>query len=406
MYTNFSGNMGIVGTPVIDTARALLYFVTRSTNGMTYAQDLHAVDLHSGAEAAGSPRRITATYAGNGDGSVNNVIGFDAQKQNQRQALTLVNGIVYVTFSSHCDWGPYHGWIFGYDAATLQRLIVYNNTPNGYAGGLWESGMGMAADPQGNLYVVSGNGTVGDGGDETKLINRGNSAVKLTPAGATLQVTSYFTPFDYQAQNDVDLDYGTMGAFLIPNSNYFLTGGKNGSLYLLNKDAMGGWTASADQVQQVVPLGASANMHCQPAYYGGSATEFVYVWSENDYLRAIPFERGGNQLNRGGEIDFQGVGGPGGQSGAVLSVSSNGMTAGTGILWASYATAGDAESFVLPGILRAFDASDVTRELWNNRMNAPRDSAGTYAKFAPPTVANGHVYLPTFSNKVVVYGLR
>ncbi len=370
-YTNFSGNLGVVGTPV-----------------------------------AGGPVRITATYAGNGDGSVNNVIGFDAQKQNQRQGLTLANGIVYVTFASHCDWGPYHGWILGYDAATLQRRVVYNDTPNGYAGGLWESGMGMAADAQGNLYVVTGNGTVGDSSDPTSLTNRGESALKLTPSGSTLQVASYFTPADYQALNDTDIDYGTMGSLLIPNSSYFLTGGKDGNLYLVNKDNMGGWVSSSNQVQQVVPLGSGSNMHCQAAYYKGSTKEFIYVWSENDALRAIPFDRGSNLLDRTGEIDYSGLGGPTGQSGAVLSVSSNGSTDGTGILWASYAKSGDAESFVSPGILRAFDASDVTKELWNNQQNPARDGAGMYAKFSPPTIANGHVYLPTFSNKVVVYGLR
>ncbi len=405
-YTNFAGNIGIVGTPVIDAAKQLVYFVARSTSGTgAFVQDLHAVNVVGGNDVAGSPVRITATATGNGDGSVNNVIVFDAQTQNQRQGLTLQNGIVYVTFSSHCDWAPYHGWILGFDAATLQQRVVYNDTPNGYAGGMWESGMGMAADPQGSLYVVTGNGTVGDSGAPTSLTNRAESALKLTSSGSTLQVASYFTPADFQALNDSDLDYGTMGSLLIPNSNYFLTGGKDGNLYLLNKDNMGGWVSSANQVQQVVPLGPNANMHCQAAYYQASTKEFVYVWSENDVLRAIPFDRNSNLLNRTGEIDFT-AGGPTGQSGAVLSVSSNGSKDGTGILWASYAYSGDAESFVTPGILRAFDATDVTRELWNNHQNLSRDGAGTYAKFSAPTIANGHVYLPTFFNKVVVYGLR
>src|SRR6266576_3850850 len=174
-YTNFSGNIGIVGTPVIDATNQVIYFVARGTSagsngsGGAYAQELHAV---------------------NSDGSVNNVVGFDSQRANQRQALTLVNGVVYVSFSSHCDWGPYHGWILGYDAATLQSRVVYNDTPNGYAGGLWESGMGMAADAQGNLYVVTGNGTVGDSTDPTAPGNRGESALKLTPSGSSLQVAS------------------------------------------------------------------------------------------------------------------------------------------------------------------------------------------------------------------------
>ncbi len=404
-YQDFSGNIGIVGTPVIDAARGTMYFVARSTTGSTFVQYLHAVNIVDGNEIAGSPTAITATYSGNGDGSVNGVIAFDAQRQNQRQGLTLLNGLVYVTFSSHCDWGPYHGWILGYDAATLQQQVVYNATPNGYAGGMWESGTGMAADAQGNLYVVTGNGTVGDAADPTSPTNRAESALKLTPAGSTLQVASYFTPYDYQYLNDNDLDYGGMGGFLIPNSGYYLTGAKDGTLYLLNKDDMGGYLPSSNQVQQVVPLGASANMHCQTAYYKGSSKEFIYIWSENDPLRAITFDRASNLLDPQSQVVFSGVG-PTGQSGAVLSVSSNGSKDGTGILWASYAFSGDAEHNVSPGILRAFDANDVTKELWDNRQNVARDGAGNYAKFSAPTIANGHVYLPTFSNRVVVYGLR
>src|SRR6266513_1491252 len=406
-YQDFSGNIGIVGTPVIDAARGAggtMYFVARSTTGSAFVQHLHAVSIVDGSELAGSPTAITASDSGNGDGSVNGVIAFDAQRQNQRQGLTLLNGIVYVTFSSHCDWGPYHGWILGYDAATLQQQVVYNATPNGYAGGMWESGTGMAADATGNLYVVTGNGTVGDSADPTSLTNRAESAVKLTPTGSTLRVASYFTPYDYQYLNDYDLDYGGMGAFLIPNSSLYLTGAKDGNLYLLNRDAMGGYLPSSNQVQQVVSLSSDANMHCQAAYYKGAAKEFVYVWSENDLLRAIEFDRASNLLLPQSQI-LSSAAGPTGQSGAVLSVSSNGSQDGSGILWASYASSGDAEHDVRPGILRALDANDIRKELWNNQQNS-RDAAGNYAKFAAPTIANAHVYLPTFSNRVVVYGLQ
>ena len=404
-YNNFSASIGIVGTPVIDPDRQIMYFVARSMlPPNSYAQFLHAIDIVTGNDVGG-PVIVSAAATGNGDGNVGGVITFDAQKQNQRSGLTLANGIVYISFSSHCDWGPYHGWILGYDATTLARRIVYNATPNGYAGGMWESGMAMAVDAQGNLLVVTGNGTVGDSGDPANLRNRGSSALKLTPSGATLQVASYFTPYDYQMQNDYDLDYGTMGSLLIPNSNYFLTGGKDGSLYVLDKDNMGGFRAGANLIQQHVPLNPNANMHAQAAYYKGSAKQFIYIWSENDPLRAIPFDPGTNLLDRSGEIDHSGSG-PTGQSGAVLSVSSNGSTDGTGILWASHAFSGDAESFTSPGVLHAFDANDVSHELWNNHQNFARDGAGMYAKFAAPTIANGHVYLPTFSNKVAVYGLR
>ena len=403
-YQDFSFNIGIVGTPVIDATTGRIYFVTRGTDGASvYVQHLHAINVVDGSEVAGSPTQITASVPGNGDGSVNGIVTFDAQKQNQRQGLTLMNGTVYVSFSSHCDWGPYHGWILGYDASTLQQRVVYNDTPNGYAGGMWESGAGMAADA-GNLYVVTGNGTVGDAGDPTNLKNRGSSALKLTPSGNTLSVASYFTPYNYADLNNWDLDYGGMGSLLIPNSTLFLTGGKDGNLYLLDRDNMGGYQSSSNNVHQVVALGSNnINMHCQAAYYKGGSNEFVYVWSENDPLRAIPMTPTGLLALNSEMIST--VPGPTGQSGAILSVSSNGAKAGTAILWASYAWTGDAEHEVRPGILRAFDANDVNNELWDNQQN-PSDAAGTYAKFSAPTIANGHVYLPTFSNKVVVYGLR
>ncbi len=403
-YQDFSLDMGIVGTPVIDETTQTIYFVARSTDGSSFVQYLHAVNIVNGREISGSPVKITATYDGNGAGSVNNKITFDAQKQNQRQGLTLANGVVYITFSSHCDWGPYHGWILGYNTGTLQQEVVYNNTPNGYAGGMWESGAGMAADAQGNLYVVSGNGTVGANGDPTNLTNRGESALKLKPSGSTLTVESYFTPYNYQDLNKSDLDYGSMGSFLIPNSNYFFTGGKDGNIYLVNKDNMGGYQASANQIQQTIQLGSNFNMHCQPAYFKGSSNEYAYVWSENDQLRAIPFNRTSNTFDDGKTI-VSNVAGPKGQNGAMLSVSSNGSQDGTGILWASFASSGDAEHSVSPGILVALDANDVTKELWDSHQNAQHDDAGNYAKFSPPTIANGHVYLPTFSNQVVVYGL-
>ena len=403
-YFDFSGNIGIVGTPVIDSAAKTIYFVARSTGGSSFVQYLHAVNILDGSEQPGSPVKITATYPGNGDGNSNNVVSFDPQRNNQRAALTLVNGIVYVTFSSHCDWGPYHGWILGYNASSLQQQIVYNDTPTGGDGGIWQSGTGMAADAQGSLYVVVGNGTVGLNGDPTNPTNRGESAMKLTPSSTALTVSSYFTPFNYQFLEDNDLDFGTMGAFLIPNSNYYFTSCKDGNIYLLNKNNMGGFTVGSNQVQQIITLSSNSNMHCQPAYGKGATYEFVYIWPENDQLRAFPFDRSSNTFNIANEV-ISTVSGPTGQNGGMLSVSSNGSTAGSGIVWAAYAASGDAEHTVSPGVLRAFDASDITKELWNNNASSA-DNAGYYAKFASPTIANGKVFLATFSNKVVVYGLK
>lgn len=416
-YNNFSNNIGIVGTPVIDSASQTIYLVTRSTNGTHFEQDLHAVNIVNGNEEVGSPIAIAASVPGTGDGSTDGTVSFDPMRNNQRMGLALVNGVVYIVFSSHCDWNPYHGWILGYNEHTLQQVIVYNDTPDGENGGIWESGMGIAADTQGNLYVTTGNGTVGQGNDftptgngtsdngpnpdPTNLRNRSESALKLTPSGGSLLVSSFFTPYDYYNLNNNDLDYGVMGTFLIPNSSYYFTGGKDGNIYLLNKDNMGGYTSGINQVQQTISI--SASMHCQPAYYKGSSKEFVYVWSENDQLRALTFNRASNTFDNNQIVSIDN--GPTGQSGAELSVSSNGTLDGTGILWATYASSGDAESSTCPGILRAFDANDITKELWNSIM-IPGDNLGKFAKFCPPTIADGHVYMATFSGEVVVYGLK
>ena len=416
-YMDISHNIGIIGTPVIDSVSKNIYFVARSTDGLMFNQYLHAVDIVSGNERPGSPVMLSANVTGNGDGSVNNMVSFDPLRNNQRQGLTLVNGIVYITFSSHCDWNPYHGWILGYDAQTLQQKIVYNDTPTGENGGIWECGQGMAADVQGNLYVTTGNGTVGQGNyftttgngtndkgtnpNPSDLTNRAESALKLTPSGSTLQVSSFFTPSNYLNLNIDDLDYGVLGTFLIPNSNFYFTGCKDGNLYLLDKDNMGGYSITSNQVWQTVPV--NAGLHCQPTYYKGSSAEYVYVWSENDQLRALSFNRSTNTFMTNQIVST--VSGPTGGSGADLAVSSNGNIDGTGILWANYAISGDAGHEISPGVLRAFDASDITKELWNSQINAA-DNQGSYAKFASPTIANGHVYLATFSNKVVVYGLK
>jgi hypothetical protein len=409
-YSNFTNNFGIVGTPVIDSLSQSMYFVARSTDGNKYYQFLHSINIVNGNEQPGSPVEIKASVAGTGSASQNNIINFDPLRNNQRQGLTLVKGVVYITYSSHADWSPYHGWIIGYDSHTLKQVTVYNDTPDGENGGIWESGMGMAADQLGNLYVTTGNGTVGltIGGsqndassDPSNLKNRGESSLKLTPSGTTLSVKSFFTPSNYLDLNINDADYGSMGAFLIPGSSYFFTGGKDGNIYLLNKDNMGGYSSSSNQVQQDIPV--SGSLHSQPSYYKGRSNEFVYVWSEFDQLRALSFDRSSNTFS---DIQILStVQGPVGEQGANLSVSSNGTLDGTGILWAVYPKDVVTTDVTGPGILRAFDANDITRELWNTTQNS-NDSPGIYAKFCPPTIANGHVYLATFSNQVVVYGLK
>lgn len=402
-YNDFSGNMGIVGTPVIDSTTGTLYVVARSVQAAsnTYYQYLHALDITTGMPKPGSPVLITATVNGNGDGSVNGKVSFNAQKQNQRPGLLLVNDMVYIAWASHCDWGPYHGWVIGYDKNTLQQKYVYNTTPDGYFGGIWMSGGGPAADESGNLYVSVGNGSVGKNGNPADLTNRSESALKLTPS---LQLSSFFTPKNFEVLEGADLDFGVTQIMLLPGTNRAITGVKDGKLYLLDRDNMGGYNAATDNVVQTINLGSNAFLRSALSYYKGEQKEMVYSWSENSLLRAFSYSRSTNMFDLSATVS-SGIQGPTGNSGAMLSVSSNGSADSTAVLWAVYAANGDANQSVRPGILRAIDASDITKELWNSNTD-PDDVPGNYAKFNCPTIVNGKVYLATFSNQLVVYGLR
>ena len=245
-YNDFSGNMGIVSTPVIDPVAGTIYMVARSKEfGTTFVQRLHALDIRTGQERTNSPVVITATYPGNGAGNVGGVITFDPARQNQRAALSLVNGVVYITWASHCDLGPYHGWVMGYDATNLTRVVVYNDSPNGNNAGIWMSGEGISADTNGNLYLSVGNGSVGYNGNPRDTINRGESFLKLTRSGGTLNVASWFTPYNYQALENGDIDLGSAGIILIPGTTLAFSGGKQGVGYLVNRDNMGGLSFSS-----------------------------------------------------------------------------------------------------------------------------------------------------------------
>ncbi len=404
-YRDFSGNMGIVGTPVIDSVSGVLYVVARSTVDSLsgFVQYLHALNIATGAEMPNSPRLITAQVKGNGDGNINGVITFDALKQNQRCGLLLTDGKIFITYASHCDWGPFHGWILGYDKTTLEQKVVYNNTPEGYNGGIWMSGGAPSVDENGNIYVASGNGSMGTINNPSDLINRSESAVKLVPSGNTLTTATFFSPKNYLTLEGGDLDFGVTQMLLIPNTKLVMTGCKDGSLYLMNRDNMGGYNAESDNVIQAIRLGNNAHLHTTLTYYKGSQKEYVYAWSENIALKAFPFDRKTNTFDLSNTIN-SGSQGPIGNSGAFTSVSSNGSVDSTAILWASFAANGDANQSVRPGILIAFDATDVTKELWNSSQE-PTDNAGDYAKFNCPTIANGKVYLATFSKRFVVYGL-
>lgn len=409
-YYDFSGNMGIVGTPVIDTSSHTIYVVSRSvtkSSPFIFVQYLHAIDLYTGTDKT-APVYINAVVPGTGEGA--STVTFNQQTENQRPALLLYQGVVFICWASHCDWEPYHGWIIGYDASTLAQKYVYNASPNGGLAGIWMSGQAPAVDDDGFIYVSTGNGTVGTNGIPNDTVNRGESLLKLSTASGELKVVDFFTPGDYDYLNQYDLDYGVDGVLLIPNSHLSLSGSKESYLYLINNTKMGGAVTDNSNVLQLLDLNASYNgekhIHGSPAYFKDDrGKEYVYGWAENGLLKQFPFQRSTLLFDTLNKITGNTVL-PQGMPGAMLSVSSHGTDPGSGILWAAHPIDGDANHSVVPGILQAFDATDVSRELWNTNLNGIRDSVGKFAKFVPPTIANGKVYLATFSNKLHVYGLN
>jgi hypothetical protein len=392
-YKDFSGAFGIVGAPVIDPATSTLYVVARTKeNGVNYFQRLHALDLATGLDRPYSPVIIAAT---------NNGVVFDPYKQNQRAGLLLANGYVYITWSSHCDWTPYHGWVIGYNTSNLlQGPVSFNADPSGTAAGIWMSNQGPAADTNGNIYISTGNGTF-DG-----VNNFGESFLKLTQSGTSLTRASWFTPYDWNTLNGKDNDLGSGGLLLIPGTSLLFSGGKGGSLYLVNRDNMGGVGVSADtNIIQSWGIG-SHQIHGGAVWWDSPGGSYAYIWpATSDHLRQYSFDRVAGKFASTNVYSQNAAVGGNGQPGGILALSANGTNVGSGIVWAAVNTVSDANQAVVPGTLHAYNAANVATELWNSDMLSSRDSLGNFAKFVAPTVANGKVYMATFSNRLNVYGL-
>ena len=398
--------VGITGTPVIDfdpvSGSGTIYLVAKSKVDNNYFQNLHALDITTGYPRPGSPVRIQATMNGTGAGSSGGLLSFNPLKQLNRAGLLLLNGVVYIAFGSHCDAHPYHGWVFGYNATTLARMSVFNTTPSGGGSGVWQSGQGLVADANGDIYFMTGNGSFNANTGGTSY---GESFVKLMTPGLT--VSDYFTPKNFSSLNSGDLDLGSAGPLLLPDTTLLAGGGKQGTFYLVDSNLMGHFNAANDQVVQHFQATSRA-IHGSPIYWNSpNGGPLVYLWGDGDRLKAFKFFNGTFQTSpvATGTVQLSGVVGPHSVVGAILSLSANGNTAGSGIVWATHSNDGDANNVTVPGVLRAFDASTVSNELWNSKQNLARDDLGNFAKFCPPTVANGKVYLATFSNQLVVYGL-
>jgi hypothetical protein len=409
--SDINGPIGITSTPVIDVERRTLYCVAKTKESGVYHQRLHALDITSGGERPGSPVEIRASTRGSGyDANKAGIIRFDPLMQLNRPALLLANSRIYIAFGSHCDADPYHGWLLEYDAATLRQTAVFNTTPNGKRGSIWQSGQGAAADESGSVYFITADGSfdADRGGPDLAM-----SFVKLSAAGASLasrgplpagnlSLADWFTPHDEKHLNADDIDLGSGGPMLIPGGSLLVGGGKQGCLYLLNRNHMGKFRRDNDnQIQQVIHKAANGPIHGSPVYWDGPAGPAIYVWGCYDQLKAWKLVQQRSLVLREHSL----LPAPSGVPGGILSISADGSRAGTGIVWASLPFEGHATHQSVWGILRAFDASDLHKELWNSKMNPQRDDLGYFAKFCPPTIANGKVYMATFSNTLVVYGL-
>jgi uncharacterized protein (TIGR03437 family) len=380
--------LGITSTPVIDSQSGTIYVVamTKEVAGSvtTYVHRLHALDVTSGAERPGSPVAIQASVPGSGDGGTTDV--FQPKAYKQRAGLALWNGTVYTAWASHCDIGEYHGWLIAYDEKALSQTAVYNNTPNGNQASFWAGGAAPAVDAAGNLYVVGGNGSFDSSG---KGLDDGESYLKLSTAGS-LALADFFTPFNYASLNQADLDVGSSGVALLPDAagssqhpHLMVGAGKEGRIYLIDRDNLGKvQTGSDSQIVQSLP-GAIGALFGNPAYYNNA----IYFCGVGNSLKAFPILAAKMATSPSSQSPTQ-FGSPG----CVPTISANGAT--EGIVWALDPA----------GMLHAYDASNLATELYNSNQNKTRDALGATIKYSVPAVVNGKVYAGT-QNSLVVYGL-
>lgn len=388
LFPNFhdvSPEIGILSTGAIDLQAGALYIVSETLDGATPLFRLHALDITNGRELMNGPVTIAAQLTGSGAESNNGTIAFDPMWHIQRPGLLLANGSVYFSFGSHGDQSPWHGWLFRYTASDLsQAPFVFNTTPAGEGGAIWQSGRGLAADETGSLYVITGNG------DYDGVSNFSESVLKLS--GDNLTLRGWYTPANWQDMTESDADLSA-GAALVPGTHFVVGGDKSGILYLVNGDSMGGIGGPA-QSFWAAETGGIFNF----ALWSQGSVTYVFIPELFGSLKCYAITSGkfGTlpvSLSTGTSIETPFLG---------MSISANGAQDGSGILWV---TTGNLGADGLPGTLHAYDASNLENELWNSDMTQGPDALGMFAKFVNPTVANGKVYVPTWSNTVAVYGL-
>jgi outer membrane protein assembly factor BamB len=389
---NVVGNVGILGTPVIDAAGRAIFFVARTRENGAYLQRLHKLDLATGKDLH-APAVIEASVKSSHKDAVQGTLRFDPKAGNQRAGLALVNGSVVIAWASHEDIEPYHGWVMAYDAATLKPNGAFCVTPEGSEGGIWQSGRAPAVGADGSIYFEVGNG------DWDGVRNFGTSVLRFVVGQKGLALEDFFTPHDYAALNEGDWDIGSTGPMLIPGTNRLIAGSKKGIVYVLDGHKLGHMTPDDHElIQQFDTRGG--RMLPGPAYWVGPDGPAMYQWSESDFLRAYRVRDGVIDGQAGAKGATASKGSPGGS----ISVSSDGSKRGTGIVWGTITSGGSADHGNTGGALYAFNA-ETLELLWSSQANAKRDRLGTLMKFVVPVVAGGKVYIPNFDNSVVVYGL-
>ena len=399
--------IGITSTPVIDPSTGTIYVVGKTKESETYVQRLHALSITNGAEKFGGPVKLAASVQGNGSGSTSGVLHFDPFWQNQRAGLLLLHGIVYIGSGAHQDFGTWHGWILAYNATTLRQTGAWCSTPNGNDGGVWGAGTGLAADvpdpaghPYGRIFTATGNGKFDavapnynnsmDYGDSIVKLDLTNGVPTMISGGKT--VGDAITPFNEAYLDSRDLDQGSGGTLLLPNSagggqHLLVQTGKTGRIYVVNQENMGGFhpTNSIDPQQK----GTVGGMWSTAAYWNGH----LYFWGSSDHLREFSFVNGVMSSGSTASAEFSNF------PGSTPAVSANGNS--NGIVW-NVITQG----FGNRGneTLQAHDATNVSKLLYSSDQDLARDNPGAAVKFVVPTVANGKVYVGA-EYQVSVYGL-
>ncbi len=450
-YRDFTAEIGITSTPVIDLKSSTIYLTSKTRqykrNKPHYLYKLHALDIRTGKKTMG-PTVIAETAVndpenlqnsidfrfvqgplaeGDGLGNINGTVYFNAFFQLQRTGLLLCNGALYMGFGSQGDYGEYHGWILSFDCKSLSLIASYCTTPDWGEGGVWQSGCGLAADEAGCVYAVCGNGSAyfrgkHDPGSDRLLAGPffGQSVLKLrlNRKARKFELVDWFTAGDILDNNQLDDDL-CAGPVLLPWKDLLGAWGKDRAYYVMDRNDLGKYTAKNTGIIQYAPGmteplngAATGHIHGAPVVFSDPTIGPVsYVWAENDRLRGYPFDLNNSRFVIKPPVellsnDVLHKGMPGG----MLAISCNGSdperAKGTAIVWALHPVSGDANDGTVAGMLQAYRADNLNNPIWSsNHDPLGADDLGDFAKFCPPVVANGKVYVATSSQQLIVYGL-